>query len=207
VQANSRDDLAFSTEGLNFGKVKRGNAAMTEMSVSFLAGSQTQIADAKSDSNYVAPSFKEIRRDSGEVAYQITAKIRPDTPVGKWYSDVWLKTNNPSMPRVRVPLTIEVESSLTVSPGSVVLGQVKAGTPSDRKVILRGAQPFKIKSIEGTDDQVRVKETSTEAKAMHVLNVTVNPTAAGQFSRTIRVHTDLESSGEIEFETQAQVVR
>jgi hypothetical protein len=207
VQANSRDDLAFSPEGLNFGKVKRGLEATAEMSVSFLTGGQTQIADAKSDSNYVAPTLKEIRRDNGEVAYQLTAKIRPDIPVGKWYSDVWLKTDNPSMPRVRVPLTIEVESPLTVSPSSIVLGQVKAGTLNDRKVVVRGTQPFKIRSIEGADDQLRVKEASTEAKMIHVLNVTMNPAAAGQFSRTIRVRTDLDSGGDIEFEAQAQVVR
>ncbi len=108
VQANSRDDVAFNPENLNFGKIKRGTAASAEMAVSFIGNGLTQIVEAKCDSNYLQPAFKEIRRDSGEVAYQISAKIRPDAPAGKWYSDVWVKTTNPAMPRLRIPLTVGV---------------------------------------------------------------------------------------------------
>ena len=68
----------------------------------------------------------------GEVVYQISAKIRPDAPVGKWYSDVWIKTNNPAIPKLRVPLAIEIEVALSVSPTNVQMGQIKAGTESDR---------------------------------------------------------------------------
>ena len=206
VQANSRDDVSFAPDNLNFGKVKRGAAQTAEMTITFSGNGQTQVLEAKCDSNYLQPTFKEIRRDSSEVAYQISAQIRPDVPAGKWYSDVWVKTNNPAMPRLRVPLTIEIESALSVSPTTIVLGQVKAGTESDRKVILRGVRPFRIINVAGTDDQVRVRETNSEAKTVHVLTVTLNPTAPGTINRTLRVHTDLETGGDIEFNAQAQVV-
>jgi hypothetical protein len=206
VQANSRDDLALSPETLNFGRVKRGTAAKTDMTVTFLGNSLTQILEAKSDSNYLAPEFKEIRRENGEVVYQITATMRPDAPAGKWYSDVWVKTNNPAIPRLRVPLAIEIEFPLSISPTTVLLGQLKAGTEADRKVILRGGKPFRILGVAGTDDQVRVQETNAEAKTIHVLTVTLNPTAAGQLSRTLRVSTDLQSGSEIEFTAEAEVL-
>ncbi|HWY87171.1 MAG TPA: DUF1573 domain-containing protein [Gemmataceae bacterium] len=206
VQANSRDDLAYSPETINFGKVQHGTAATADMTVTFLGGGQIKILEAKSDSNYLLPDFKEIRRDSGEVVYQITARIRPDAPAGKWYSDVWVKTTSPAMPRLRVPLTIEIEAALIISPNAVAMGKVKAGTNIDRKVILRGATPFRIVSVDGTDDQVRVQDTNAEAKTVHVLTVTLSPTAPGPLNRTIRVHTDLETGGEIEFNAQAQVV-
>ncbi len=206
VQANSRDDVTFSPDSFNFGKIKRGASPSVDTTVSFLGNGQTQILETKCDSNYIQPSFKEIHRDSGEVAYQIEAKVRPDTPAGKWYSDLWIKTNNPSMPRLRLPLTIEVESALSVSPNTVVLGQVKAGTETDRKVILRGVKPFRITGITGTDNQVRVKETNSDSKTVHVLTVTLRPHEAGQLTRTIRVQTDLKTGGDIEFNAQAQVV-
>ncbi len=206
VQANSRDDVVFTPESLNLGKIKRGSPASADLAVTFLTNSQTQVIEAKCDSNYLLPEFKELRRENGEVAYQIIAKIRPDAPAGKWYSDVWVKTNNPAMPKLRIPLTVEIESALSVSPTTIVLGQVKAGTESDRKVILRGVKPFRIMSIAGTDEQVRVRETNTESKTVHVLTVTLNPSNTGQLNRMLRVRTDLQTGGEIEFNAQAQVV-
>jgi len=206
VQANSRDDISYSPESINFGKIYRGTAATAQMNISFLAGSATRILDSNCDSNYLTSSFNEIRRESGEVVYQISAKIRADAPVGKWYSDVWVKTNNPAIPKLRVPLSIEIEPALTVSPSNVVMGQIKAGNPFDRKVIVRGAQPFRITKVDGADEQVRVQEDDDEAKLVHVLTVTLSPAAPGALSRTLRVHTDLEAGGEVTFNAQAQVV-
>jgi hypothetical protein len=206
VQADSRDDVSFSPDSLNLGKVQGGSAAQADVTITFVGSGQTQILEIKSDSNYLTPEFKEIRRAGGEVAFRITAKIRPDAPAGKWYSDVWLKTSNPALSRLRIPLTVEIESALKVSPQTVALGQLKAGALSERKVILRGAQPFRILSVDGGDNQVSVADPSDEAKTVHVLTVTLNPASPGQLSRTLRVHTDLEVGSEIEFNAQAQVV-
>ena len=98
--------------------------------------------------------------------------MRPDTPVGKWYTDVWVKTNNPSIPQVRVPLTVEVESALSVSPEAVSLGQVAVNGESERRVIIRGVKAFKIKSVQGTDDQLAVRDGERrKQKPVHVLTV------------------------------------
>jgi hypothetical protein len=110
------------------------------------------------------------------------------------------------MPRIRVPETVEVESPLTVNPSTVSLGQVKAGTESDRKVIIRGLRPFRITGISGTDGQLQVKTTSNESKAVHVLTVTLSPREAGDLRRNIRVQTDLANANDIEIHAQAEVV-
>lgn len=207
VQANSRDDVSFTPDNLAFGRVKRGTQAPEQkVTISFLGGGQTQITEIKSESNYVRATLKEVRRDAGEVIYELKAKVRPDTPAGKWYTDVWLKTNNPAIPRLRVPVTVEIEASLSISPTTVALGKVKAGTETDRKVIIRGIQPFRILRVTGTDSQLRVRETSTERKTVHVLTVTLSPGSPGELSRMVRVQTDLKTGGDIEFNAQAQVV-
>lgn len=206
VQANSREDVQFSAEALSFGRIKRGNAPTQEMTITFFGAGSTQIVEAKCDSNYVEPIVKEIKRDGGEVGYQIKAKLRSDTPAGKWYTDIWLKTNNASMPRLRVPVTVEIEAALSVSPNNVSLGQVKSGTETDRKVIIRGIKPFRVTGFQGTDDQLKVKPSSNDSKTVHVLTLTLSPQVVGELQRTIRVQTDIKSGGEIEFTTQAQVV-
>jgi hypothetical protein len=110
------------------------------------------------------------------------------------------------MPKLRVPLTVEVESALSVTPNSVSLGDIKAGGETDRKVIIRGATPFMITKITGSDGELQVREAKAESKAVHVLTVTVRPSVVGELNRTIRVHTDIKNGGDIEFRARANIV-
>jgi Protein of unknown function (DUF1573) len=206
VTANSREDLTLSPDSLAMGRVMRATSPTASTTVSFLGDANWQITGVSSDSNYIQPVCKLIRREGYEVAYQLTARLRPDTPVGKWYSDIWLTTNNPASPRVRVPLTVDIESALTINPGTVVLGQVKAGEETQRKVIVRGAQPFRITSIKGTDKQFAVRDTTEDTKSVHVLTVTLHGNQPGDVNRTFRVITDLTGDNDIEFTAQARVV-
>ena len=68
-----------------------------------------QVTEVKSDSNFIQVTVKELRRNGDNVIYQVSAKARADMPEGKWFSDVWLSTNNAAMSRVRVPVFVEVE--------------------------------------------------------------------------------------------------
>lgn len=206
MQADSRDDVTYSPNNIALGQVKRGAEPEGKITIAFPGGTQTKILEVTSESNYVTPTMKEIKRGSGETVYEITAKLRKDTPAGKWYTDLWLKTNNASMKSLRVPVTVEVEAPLTVNPSSVSLGPVKMGTESDRKVIIRGVRPFRITGITGTDKQVQVRTTNNESIAVHVLTVTLNPNEIGDLTRRILIQTDMKTSGDIEFLAQAQVV-
>jgi hypothetical protein len=108
VQANAREDLIFSPDSINLGKVRQGEPKSATMNITIYNGG-VQILEATSESNYVLPTLKEIRRAGNETTYQVEAKVRQDTPVGLWFTDVWVKTNNPGYPKLRVPVTVEVE--------------------------------------------------------------------------------------------------
>ena len=206
VRANSRDDVTVTPDSLAFGKVRPGDNPAASIQVAFLGNGNWRIEQAHCDSNYVQTAIEEVRRGVADVTYQVTARLRPDTPVGKWYTDVWLATNNPVTPRVRVPLTVEIESALSVSPQVANLGQVKAGGQSERKVILRGVKPFRITEVQGQDDQVTVRDSSPESKPVHVLTVKLKAEKAGELNRTLRIMTDLKEEAEVEFQAVARVV-
>jgi hypothetical protein len=207
VQANSREDISVTPESFTLGQAKRGSTPSGTVNVTFLGDSTLQIAEVQRESNYILTDLKETRREGSEVSYQVTAKVRADAPVGKWYSDVWLRTSNPSMPKVRVPLTVEIESALTVSPNGVNLGQVKPGGEAERKLIVRGVKPFRITKVQGTDDQLKVADSTSDSKPVHVLTVTLKPKIAGEVNRKLKVITDLKDEGEVEFEAKAFVAR
>ena len=204
VQANARNDFSVSPDGLSFGEVKRSATPTVSSTITFY-GTQSQITEVKSESNYVQPSVKEIKTPDGQTAYQLSAKLRADVPPGRWYTDVWLKTNNPEIPQIRVPLTVEIESALTVSPDAVTLGQVAVNGESERRVIVRGAKAFKITGVKGGDDQLTVKDSTDESKPVHVLTVKLKPAKAGDLTRSLRVQTDLPEDNVIEFQVSAQV--
>jgi hypothetical protein len=204
VQANSRDDVILSPDSLAMGHAKRGTSPSATVSVTLL-GSQAHVTGVQSESNYVQTTLKETKKENGELAYSLTAKLRADAPVGKWYTDVWLKTNSPAMPRVRVPLTVEVESALSISPAAVSLGQVAVGSQVERKVIVRGTQPFRITEVRGADGELVVSDSANDSEAIHVLTVTLKGSKPGDLNRTLRVITDLKEEGEIDFRAQGQV--
>jgi hypothetical protein len=213
IQADSRDDVSVLPESFGFGQIKPGKAAKGNVTVSFLGDANFQITNARCDSNYIQLDYEETQRDAGEVAYRVTARLRPDIPAGTWYTDVWLATNNATMPRLRVPLTVEVVApapkaapAAKVTGQTVALGTVKAGEESERTVVLRSARPFRVTAITGNDDELRVRDPSSDSRAVHTLTITVHPEHSGTLTRSIRVRTDLPASDEIEIKATANVV-
>lgn len=207
VQANGRDDMAVSPQMFAFGSIKRGSEPTSTVTLSFYGGGAWQVQELERESNFILLEAKEVLRNQAQVSYHVTAKLRHDTPVGKWFTDVWVKTNNPSMPKVRVPLTVEVESPLSVSPSTVELGKPKPGEEVERKVIVRGVKPFRIKEVQGIDDKLAVQETNTDPKPVHVLTVKLKAGEEGDFTRKLKVLTDLPEDGEIEFQARAVVAK
>lgn len=206
VQANSREDVTLTPESLAFGQMKRGTAPTASVQVSFLGSGQWQILDVYSESNYVQPSVKELRRENYDAVYHLTAQIRHDVPVGKWYTDIWLRTSNPATPRIRVPLTVEVEPPLSISPAAAVMGQVKMGVPSEYKITVRGPKPFRIVGVKGGDGQINVRGSSEDSKSLHILTITLKAAKAGEQNWNLRVLTDLKEDGEVGFQARAHVV-
>jgi hypothetical protein len=206
VQANSRDEITVTPDSLAFGQVKKGGSPVVTVAVSLMGVTSWKITGVTSESNYVQATLKTLAGASGEVNYQVAAKLRSDTPVGKWYTDLWLETNNASTPRIRVPLTVEVQSVLSLSPAAVIMGEVKKGQPAERKIIVRGAKPFKITGVQGIDGQWAVRDSTRNSKAVHILTITLNPKKEGEMNQTIKILTDLKEEGTIELPARAQVV-
>jgi hypothetical protein len=200
VRANGRNDFTVTPDTLALGQVKRTTTPSATVTLTFYGHGGARILEAKGDSNYIQPTVTEVRRLDSEVVYQLTARLRGDTPVGRWYTDVWLKTNVPSMEQLRVPLTVEVVSALSVTPEVVALGAIKVNNEVERRVIVRGVRPFKITRILGTNSDLWIKDSAVTAKEIHVLTIRYKPGQVGELTRTVRILTDLGGDdGEIDF--------
>jgi len=206
VSAVSREDLSVTPDTLAFGQVKHGDSPTISVKVAFLGGGQARVVGVTSDSNYVQPSIKPLDRNGKFAEYELSAKLRPDVPAGKWYTLVWVKTNDPAIPAVSVPLTVDVTAPLDLSPPNVQLGEVKVGTLAERRVSLRGVQPFKITAIQGVSDDLQVKDTQDGSRQMHVLLVTFKPTHVGELTQTIKIVTDMKEGSDLDFEVRGKAI-
>jgi len=208
VSANSREDLTLSPGQLNFGRVDRGTVPTASVSIDYRGFHDFKITSVENENQFIQPTLEEKVRAQGLVSYQLSAKLRADTPVGAWHADVWLKTNDQAMPRICVPLIVQIESALKISPTDVNFGRVSIGSRAEYRLTVRGPKPFKILKVDGGDEKFQLTWSADQAKQAHVVRLTL---LAGDEPAEVRavfhVLTDLEQDSEGEFRVTAQVTR
>lgn len=205
VTANSREDVAVNPETLAVGKMQRGESPTRSVTVSFIGDPNWQILGTTCESSYVHPAVREVRRQNGETVYELSAQMRADVPVGKWFTDVWLTTNQAGTPRIRVPLTVEVDPPISASPVAAELGETAPGQAVEKKILLRGVKPFRILEVKGTDAELTVqKPDGKEPRAVQLLTIVYKPSAAGRLNRTLQIVTDLPEDNVVELPASAE---
>jgi len=108
VQANSRDDLTITPDAVAFGQVPHGTKPERSVTISVIGHGKMDFNAATSDSAYIQPKLTPVQRDDAEVSYRLTTQLRPDLPAGTWHTTVWVTTSDPALPRLAVPVTVEV---------------------------------------------------------------------------------------------------
>jgi hypothetical protein len=207
VQTVCRDDLVMTPDTLAFGTVRKGQGGSASVKVTFYSDPAWEVKEAASNGAYIKPEAKLVSREGGAVTYEITAKLDPDCPVGDWTADVWLKTSNPGVAKLRVPVRVTVVAPIALNPDAVSLSDLRVGENVEQKVILRGNQAFKVLAVKGGDDVVNVKPQSDAAMPVHVLTIAVHPKAAGKLSRTFEIVTDLKDQAKVQLPVRATVVK
>lgn len=189
----SRDDITLSPDSIQFGKVKLGAAPSQSVVVEHRAFSGWRITGIENENGYLQTRIDPNGTQPN--SYRLTVRLREDTPAGFWHASIGLVTNDPTTPRIRIPMSVEIQGSLAVTPQTLNLG--KLGTSAvEKKIVIRGAKPFKITGVEGLDNTLSIDQTKTdEAKVAHVLKITYSGNAeAGELVKKIKILTDLDNS-------------
>jgi hypothetical protein len=109
LRAFSHERLFFEPETLAFGRLKKGASRERSMTISIsdlnLGGALKPI----SQSDFVQANVEVISESPGSASFRLTARLRPDLPVGDWYCTIELRSNNPSLASIQVPLTVTID--------------------------------------------------------------------------------------------------
>lgn len=207
VQTVTRDDLMMSPDVLAFGAVKKGQTAKVSTKVTFLSDPNWEVTDVSSTGGFIKPEFKQDGRNGNFVTYEITATLDKDCPAGNWVSDLYLKTSNPAVAKIRVPVTVNVTApQVAASPAAVSFGNVSLGSTPEKKIKLESGTPFKILEIKGLDEQLKVVIEQNGASPVHTIVLAANPKEMGGFQRTVEIVTDNKDQPKVIVPVTARVV-
>jgi hypothetical protein len=191
VQAIARDDLVISPDSLAFGTLKQGQTGKATTKLTFYSDSNWRITEATSTGAYIKVNATPGSRQGNEVSYEIVATLDPTCPVGNWTADVWLKTTTPGLDRVRIPVTVNVVSPISIKPDQIDFGQATIGKLVEQKVILQANEPFDIKDIKTTTPGLEVTPVAKGARPVHILKMQFTPASSGKMKSAFEVLTDL----------------
>jgi hypothetical protein len=207
VHARSCEEVLISPTTLDFGRSAHSGGLKARVVVSFPGAGDSQILRATSDSAFVHAQVRESATETGERVYQITADLRDGLPPGRWFTELWLQTNHPWVQRIRVPVAVEIEPALGVSPASLRVEAPGPGQRAQRKVLVHGCKPFTILAIQGGDARWLAHDDTPGLSPRHVLTITLDNAVAGTPERVFKVITDLPEASTVEFRVRAEPTR
>jgi hypothetical protein len=190
VDGYIRSDIVFHPGSLEFGTVNRGDTLTRSSKLMYAGRNDWKVVDLRSNQPWLVPSFKQVSRTNGRIDYELQVKVREDAPTGYFQDEVTILTNDRSMPRVPLRVAGQVESALSISPQAIALGRLKPGESVDVRLVLKGREPFTIKSIECEGWDVKCAPTPV-AKATHLTTATFTPQdISGQQKVAVVITTD-----------------
>jgi hypothetical protein len=195
VSANARQDVVFNPGEIDFGTISKNQTPSRHIDVEHAGDANWRINEIVKNS--AAPFDLKVeqlpQKVSGyvTVGYRIFATIKPNAATGSFKQEVLLKTNDSQSPVITFNILGNVRASLNVAPNPVNLGNLKIGTMETSKIVVSGSQPFRIVAIEGLEDglAIALPERSTTT---HILELKVEPRAAGDLRKQITLRTDLD---------------
>ncbi|KAA5539875.1 DUF1573 domain-containing protein [Roseiconus nitratireducens] len=192
VDGYIRSDMVFHPGSIKFGSVNQGEAVRKSTRVMYAGRDDWEIADVRSNVPWLVPSRKLTSRGAGSCEYELTVAIREDAPTGVFQNEIVVITNDSKRPEVPLPVSGKVSSPLSIAPQAIALGSLKPGQEVRKTLVIKGDQPFTIKTITCAGWDVEFPEVPV-AKTMHIVPTRFMPTDA---SGPQKVAVEITTAGE-----------
>lgn len=197
VHGNIRSDVVFTPGSIAFGNVDEGAPNEQSVNVTYAGRDNWKIVDVTNDNDHFEVELNEVSRSMGKVTYGLLVRLKDNVPIGYLKDQLTVVTNDQRSDNQRIPLFVEgrVLPEITVTPESLVLGDVVPGAPITRKIVVRGKKPFKIMDVNCGDDCFQFK-TDEESKELHLVELTYVPQETqGAVKVPVQITTDRPNRG------------
>jgi len=192
VHGNIRSDVVFQPGAVQFGSVDEGAMNEQLISVNYAGRENWTIVDVTNDNNHFEVELQETFRGGGKVSYGLLVRLKDNMPPGYVKDQLTVITNDHRAESQRIPLYVEgrIVPEISVTPAIWVLGNVTTDKAITKKVVVRGKTPFKITSVDCSDDCFTFK-TDDQSKQLHLVEITFRPgPTRGAVKVPVRISTD-----------------
>ncbi len=204
VYANIRTDVVINPGLVDLGSVDEGAAAEKTVEVNYAGRTDWKITDVRSANDHLQVELQETQRGGGKVAYKLAVHLDDSTPAGTIADQLFLVTNDRNYKTIPLDIQGRVVPELTVTPETLVLGDVVEGEEVTERIVVRGKTPFKIISVE-CDDESFSFDVGQDAKTLQIVTLIYTaPHEPGKVKKQVRIVTDRDSR-ELVLEASATV--
>jgi hypothetical protein len=184
-----RSDVVIDPPLVDLGVVDEGSPGERKVNVWYAGRSDWEIVDVASANQHFEVDVAQTARGNGRVDYELLVRLKPDAPAGHFKDQLILVTNDRSGGRIPLFVEGQVVPAVTVSPASLVMGQVTAGEQASKLLIVRSKTPITIGRVE-CDDPAFHFEHDDQPSALHRVRVIYTaPSEPGDVNSSIRIFT------------------
>lgn len=190
VEGYIRSDVVFDPGEVNFGEVDQFSVGQRKLTVNYAGRSDWKITDVRSGNEYLEVDLSETSRGGGRVSYEMHVYLSEGAPSGYFQDRLDIVTDEEGSV---IPVRVQgsVVSPLSVSPASLLLGNLAPGQTVKKQLIVRGNRPFQVRGVKCDDGCFTFELPSGESKQIQFVPVTFTANAAGEISQRITIETDL----------------
>src|SRR5436190_1909595 len=175
VDGNIRGDIVFTPGAVKFDSVDQGSKAEQKVEVKYAGRSNWKIVDVRGAGDAIEVELNPTQRYSGRVAYDVLVRLKDTATPGYFNDQLVLVTNDEDNPRIPIYVGGRIVPQISVSPESLLLGEVNQGQQLSKKIIVTGKKPFKIVSFQCNDEDSFQFKTDNQSKQRHIVDITFNP--------------------------------
>lgn len=189
-----RTDISFNPPEIAFGEIAPGVATEREVIITHTGNTRWQITDVRSHCTDLQVRLNPAERTAGMVRYRMVVKTKDSMPEGDIRERLTLVSNDRDFPTTEMAISGRIRPTLSVSPAAVSLGTATPGDVVQKRLVVRGEEPFGITDIVCADDRFEFDIPSGKKK-LHFIRMRFNADQAdSKIGQEVRIETDLSGN-------------
>lgn len=186
-----RTDITFDPPEVSFGELASGQASEREVVITHSGSNDWEITDVRSHCTNLQVRLNPAERAPGMVRYRMLVRMDDKMPEGEIRERLTLISNDRSFPTTEMAISGRVRPTVSISPASVSLGTTPRNGSVERRLVVRGEEPFEIKDVQCADQRFEI-EAPVGMKRVHFVKLRFHGDGSTEpISQEIRIVTNL----------------
>ncbi len=185
-----RTDISFDPPEVAFGEVGAGELLEREVVITHTGNTNWEILDVRSHCDNLRVRLNPAEKVGNQIRYRMQVRMNESMPEGDIRERLTLISNDRSFPTTEMSISGRVRPTIAISPDSVSLGTLTSTGNGEKKLVVRGDEPFEITDVECADERFKF-EVPVGSKKLHMVKLIFTGDGTDvAISQEIRVRTN-----------------